>query len=332
MFWRSTLAVSAAVVVATGLAAPAVATAEAAEWQATVLPLPAGYPDGLAWLTGTDGNGHYSGTLQHSSEMSVLLYNGSEPVVAGAPDGCSGAQVSDENSSGLVVGSAYNCDVSIYDQGFVYQDGTFTLLTPPGQYTMAWVLDVNDRGEIVGHVMAPDTTTPAATAVWSPFAAEPIVIPFTLEGQYAVDIDDDGTVLFSSDEGPAIWRDGELTMLPVPNGYRSTMAFAMAGGHVVGSAISSTTAAQVSLYWPTPASTPQVLSGPGQAYMVNRSGLAVADYPATTWDNGVPAGALPVPEGFGGVQADGVGDDGTILGEGGDVSVAPGNPIIWRRG
>src|ERR1700754_389413 len=140
MFWRSILAVSAAVVV--GLAVPAVATAENAEWQATVLPLPAGYPDGLAWLTGTDGNGHYSGTLQHDSQQSVLLYNGSEPVVAGAPEGCSGAYVSDENSSRLVVGTAYNCDVSIYDQGFVYQDGTFTLLTPPGLYTMAWVVDV----------------------------------------------------------------------------------------------------------------------------------------------------------------------------------------------
>ena len=31
------------------------------------------------------------------------------------------------------------------------------------------------------------------------------------------------------------------------------------------------------------------------------------------------------------VQTDGVGDGGTVLGEGGEVNVAPGNPIIRRR-
>lgn len=330
--WRSSFTAAAAIVVATGLAAPAVARAETGGWQATVLPLPTGYPDGLVWLNGTDAKGHYSGTLQHSGgRLAVVLYNGDQPVVAGAPDGCDTANASDENSSGVVVGTAYNCESSIYDQAFVYQNGTFSLLTPPGDYSSAQVLHINDRGDILAEVSAPDTTTQPATVVWSPIAAEPIIIQDRLEGQYAVDIDDDGTVLFTSEEGPAIWRGGELTMLPVPDEYTGTMVFALAGGHVVGSAISTITAGEVSLYWPTPASTPQVLPGPGHAYNVNRSGLAVGNYPATTWQDGVPAGALPVPEGFSDVHTDGIGDDGTVLGEGGKVNVAPGTPIVWHR-
>ena len=333
MSWRSSFTAAAVIVVATGLAAPAVAQAETAEWQATVLPLPTGYPDGLVWLRGTDGNGHYSGTLQHSGgRLAVVLYDGDQPVVAGAPHGCDSALVSDENSSGLVVGTAYNCESSIYDQAFVYQNGTFSLLTPPGEYSQAQVLGVNDRGEILAEVSAPDTTMDPATVVWSPFAAAPVVIQDTLEGQYAVDIDHDGTVLFTSRDGPAIWRDGVVTMLPLPDVYTGTMVFGMGGGHVVGSAISTITAEEVSLYWPKLTSTPQELPGPGWAYNVNRSGLAVGKDPATTWQDGVPAGALPVPEGFSDVQADGVGDDGTVLGQGGKVNVAPGNPIIWRRG
>ncbi|MGH3877587.1 MAG: hypothetical protein ACRDSK_11195 [Actinophytocola sp.] len=312
--------------------APAVAQAEAGEWQAAVLPLPAEYPDGLVWLDGTDGHGHYSGTIQHSGgRFAVVLYDGDQPFVAGAPDGCDSAGVSDENSSGLVVGTAYNCENSIYDQAFVYQNGTFSLLTPPGEYTAAQVFGVNDRGDILASVWAPDTTIEPANVVWSPIAAEPIIIHPTLEEQYAVDIDDDGTLLLTSQDGPAIWRDGEVTMLPVPDEYAYTTASAIAGGHVVGSAVSTTTAEEVSLYWPTPASRPQELNGPGRAYHVNRSGLAVGNYPATTWDNGVPAGALPVPKGFSDVQVDGVGDDGTVFGEGGEVTVAPGTPVIWRR-
>lgn len=332
MSWRSSFTAAAAIVVAVGFVAPGVAGAEAAEWRATVLPLPKGYPDARVWLTETDGNGHYSGTLQHDGRLSVVLYNGDRPRVAGVPDGCESAIVSDENSSRLIVGTAYNCEHTIYDQAFVYQNGTFELLTPPAEYTMAWGGGVNDRGDILAEVLAPDTTARDATAVWSPFAAEPIVIQHTLEGQYAADIDDDGTVLFTSQEGPAIWRDGELTMLPVLDGYTGTEVYAMSAGHVVGSATSAATAEQVSLYWSTPASTPRVLPGPGSVTDVNSSGLAVGNNPATTWQDGVPAGALPVPKALQAVHVEEVGDDGTVLGEGGRVTVAPGAPVIWRRG
>ena len=332
MSWRSFFTAAVAIVVTSGLAAPAVAQAETDEWHAAVLPLPAGYPDGRVWLRGTDGHGHYSGTLQHSGgRLAVVLYDADQPFVAGVPDGCDSASVSDENSSGLVVGNAYDCESSIDGQAFVYQNGTFSLLTPPGEYTSAQVIGVNDRGDILAEAWAPDTTLEPVTVVWSPIAAEPILIRDTLEGQYAVDIDHDGTVLITSRDGPAIWRDGTLTMLPLPDHYTGTMVFAMTGGHVVGSAISTVTAEEVSLYWPMPTSRPQELPGPGAAYNVNRSGLAVSMYPATTWQDGVPAGELPVPEGFSAVQAEGIGDDGTIVGEGGKVTVAPGNPIIWRR-
>lgn len=327
---RATFIAATAVVVTAGLAAPVVARAEAAEWQATVLPLPKKYPDGQVQLTGTDGNGHYSGTLRRSGgHLSVVLYDGDKPVVAGAPHGCAGALASDENASGLVVGTTYNCEETIYEQAFVYQGGTFSLVTPPGDYFMAWGVAVNDLGTILAEVSAPDTTTPTATAVLSPVAAGPVVIQYTLERQRPVDIDDDGTVLFTSDEGPAVWKDGELTMLPVPDGYTGTMAFAMAGGNVVGSATSATTGEEVSLYWPKVTSAPQVLPGPGRANDVNRHGLAVGNFPATTWQDGVPAGALPTPKGLSFVSVAGVGDDGTVFGAGG--TVVSGTPVIWRR-
>jgi hypothetical protein len=327
--WRATF-ITAAVVVATGLAAPVVARAEVAEWQATVLPLPTEYPDGQVQLTGTDGNGHYSGTLRHpGGDLSVVLYDGDRPVVAGAPRGCSGAYVSDENASGLVVGTAYNCEESIYEQAFVYQRGTFSLVTLPRGYSMAWSIAVNDRGAILAEVSAPDTTTPTATAVLSPVAAAPVVIQYTLEGQRPVDIDD-GTVLFGSDAGPIIWKDGELTKLPVPDGYTGATVYARAGGHVVGSATSAATAEEVSLYWPKVTSVPRVLPGPGRPTDVNRSGLAVGNFPATTWQDGVPAGDLPRPKGLPYVSVVGVGGDGTVFGEG-DTGAAPGIPVIWRR-
>ena len=333
MSWRTSFTAAAAIVVASGLVAPAVARAETSEWHATVLPLPEEHPDGRVWLSGTDGHGNYSGTLQHSGgRLSVVLYDGDQPVVVGAPHGCDSAGVSDQNSSGLIVGTASNCENSIHDQAFVYQNGTFSLLTPPGEYTAAQVFGLNDRGEILASIWAPDTTLEPATVVWSPFAAEPIIIHDTLEWQYALDIDHDGTVLLDSRYEPAIWRNGEVTSLPVPDEYTAPTATSIADGQVVGTAVSIDTVETVSLYWPTPTSTPRELKGPGEAYYVNRSGLVVGNYPSTTWDNGVPAGALPAPEGFGGVQADGVGDDGTVFGEGGQVTVAPGTPVIWSRG
>jgi hypothetical protein len=330
--WRTSFT-AAAIVVASGLVVPVVAQAETSEWHATVLPLPEKYPDGQVWLSGTDSNGNYSGTLLHSDgRYSVVLYDGDQPVVVGAPRGCDSASVADQNSSGLVVGTAYDCENSIQAQAFVYQNGTFSLLTPPGEYTAAQVFDVNDRGEILASAWAPDTTLEPANVVWSPFAAQPIIIEDTLEWQYATAIDHDGTLLLTSRYGPAIWRDGEVTLLPVPIEYTAPTASSIADGQVVGTAVSIDTVETVSLYWPTPTSTPRELKGPGEAYHVNRSGLVVGNYPSTTWDNGMPAGTLPVPEGFSDVQAEGVGDDGTVFGEGGEVTVAPGTPVIWRRG
>lgn len=330
MPWRATFTAAAAIVVAAGVAAPVVARADAAEWQATVLPLPEEYPGGQVQLIGTDGNGDYSGTLRlPGGDLSVVLYDGDEPVVAGAPHGCSGAYVSDENASGLVVGTTYNCEETIYDQVFVYRGGTFSLVTPPGDYSMAWAVAVNDLGAILAEVSAPDTTTPTAAAVLSPVAAGPVVIQYTLERQRPVDIDDDGTVLFNSDEGPVVWKDGELTKLPVPDGYRDTVVSAMVGGNVVGYATSAGTGEEVSLHWPKVTSAPRVLPGPGQVSDVNRYGLAVGNHPAATWQDGVPAGALPTPPGLSFVSVAGVGDDGTVFGAGG--TVVSGTPVIWRR-
>jgi hypothetical protein len=61
------------------------------------------------------------------------------------PDGMNDITVTGINDSGAIVGSAQDPD-SFTDYGFVYHDGTFTILP-------AWVIPcgINNKGVVVGH-------------------------------------------------------------------------------------------------------------------------------------------------------------------------------------
>jgi hypothetical protein len=107
---------------------------------------------------------------------------------------------------------------------YTYSGGAYRKLPLIDGYTDTFAVAINQRGTVLGE--AGPRQEPAVTVVWRP-AAAPLVIPDTVAGQTAVDIDDDGTILFNTDEGPYLLRAGTMSKLPVPADHEATRSAAV---------------------------------------------------------------------------------------------------------
>jgi hypothetical protein len=325
MPWRATI-VTSAVILAAGLVGAGRADA-ATGWQVTVLPLPDGWRGG--WAVGTDGKGEYSGTYFDGDDglSKVVIWRGGRPTVVNAPAGCTGAESRDENASRVILVEASGCGENADWTAYTYGGGAYHELARPNGYPDAFPTAINQRGDVLGQV-GPHAET-EATVVW-PAGAEPVVIPDTIAGQTPADIDDDGTVLFNTDSGPYLWRDGTMTKVPLPTGRKAT-AGAIRGGVIVGSIAWEIAEDDTNAYWwHAPFEQGQVLPGGKRAFDINASGLAVGEL--MTWQNGGPNGSLPIPPGYDSDSHNAVGDDGSVIGSVGLQSTDRpfDQPAVWH--
>lgn len=307
---RATVVV-AAVAAAIGIAGPGTAGA-AGGWQLEDVAIPGGYPGAYFSIATTDGKGNFAGSVyiaEAGTETDLTVWTGDRVSVVRNPLECTTVRPVDQNSSGLIAVTANDCWYS-GGQAYTYDGNGFRSLATPGGYGAAAAVAISPNGDVLGRVWDSANGEPDAAVLWRPGVEAPELIPYTLPGQYPVDLDDDGTVLFQTETGAAIRRGGTTTSLAKPASFEYLHVYAIRRGIVVGSASHEEYNGVTAFWWPTPG-TPMVLTGATEARDINASGLVVGGL--MTWKNGRPAGALPDPyEGSGGAYK--VGDDGTVLG------------------
>ncbi|MBE8522854.1 hypothetical protein ILP97_36110 [Amycolatopsis sp. H6(2020)] len=324
--------------VAIAVAALGAGPAQAARlsWRPAVLPLPAGAdPAGHGYLTGSNGRGEYTGSFNVGGKLQVVSWRGGKPVLRGVPDGFEWAMAEDENGAGTVVGTAID-----YDGGgvrsFVLDAAGFHLRETPAGYKEAQTTAVNARGDVLGQVFHEDPARDGAI-VWPADGSAPVIIPATHQYEIPLDIDDDGTVLFSSFESGLLWKGGTYRALTAP-GFQYTSGSAIRNGVVVGSASDGTVAGSRAMRWNS-AGVPTVLPGGDAAYALNRAGLTAGTAPVpgsfrgkpVTWFDTTPSGELRQPGSYSSYQASQVTDDGTFVGVASNGPLDEGGvPVVWR--
>jgi probable HAF family extracellular repeat protein len=193
------------------------------------------------------------------------------------------------NNAGQVAGFIYP-NFSVHYTGVVWNNGTLTLLPPPGpQYTYSFAYSINDAGQVAGYVFG-SSGVPYEAAVWNGLTPMVLgVVPGCTYGS-ALGISDNGLIvgyLGCGKDGvaeAAVWKGTTAELLPIPNPTD--------GG--VG----------------------------GKAFAVNDSGLIVGSsisagtpYNATAWVNGVATDLGPFPTKQGSSSAIAVNKQGIIVGK-----------------
>lgn len=338
----SLLLCGAVAVLVAGLASPSVAATHVgatqnAGWTVSLLPLPKELPNANGYMTGTDGNGNYSGWL----DGQVVTWSDGEPTLRGAPAGFEGAWSTDQNGAGVVVGYAQRPD-SVFSRAFALRGNEFQLLPSPAGFTDTSASAINSRGDIVGSASEPTPGEPteSVAVLWkADDPAHPVVLDTGMTGPVPQDIDDDGTILLDSlgDGEQRLWRNGALLSLTVPRGFNGNYLSAVRNGRVVGNAYSGADARGV--VWRSP-DDPRILPRSVQAYGINSAGLILGRKPPNVpttgplavWDGTRLVGELPTPPGQPYAQADVIGDDATIVGHVNEspLDSGPGKPVVWR--
>ncbi|MEV6648374.1 hypothetical protein [Amycolatopsis sp. NPDC051371] len=234
----------------TALGVPAAqAQAVRLSWKPTLLPLPAGAsPLGHGYLSASDGHGEYTGSFIVDDKLQVVSWRGGRPVLRGVPEGYEWAMVQGEDSSGRVYGDASDYDTSS-DRSFVLDATGFHLRENPAGYRDFQMRAVNRRGDAVAMLISDDPAADAP-AVWPAGAAAPTILSFPPGTDNVVDIDDDGSILFSGVERDIVWKDGVSRPLADIAGFSNPHGSAIRDGVVVGFASNANTSQAVR--WTTP--------------------------------------------------------------------------------
>jgi hypothetical protein len=333
-FWGRVVAPVVAALSLAALAAPA-QPADAAiriGWRPTVLPLPPGGSAGF--LTGSDGKGEYTGTFVVNGVQQVVSWRNGQPIVRGVPSGYERVDADDENSSGVVVGTIHDYQ-SMSSQVYTLDATGYHLKDVPAGYDYVSGIAINTRGDVLG-LARRSTGGDGAAVLWRAAGGAPVIIPETPDTYYARDLDDDGTILFTTGNSSTLWKDGVIRPLsPSPSGWAA--GYAIRNGIVVGTRSwgSSGQAGR----WSTPDSTVG-LEGGGIALSINKAGLTVGLVPTPTgptiygngavW-RGTAPGRVQGPSGYTVFETRVAADDGTLAGFATNGSRdAGGVPVIWR--
>jgi hypothetical protein len=326
MTWR-TLGVAVAAVLTAATATPPAAATPAPQWQVTLLPMPAGWPDATAYVWGSDGHGGYAGTITTDTDVVVVTWNCGKVAVHTGPNGSGWTDVKGESRDGTVL-----VNTATLDRAGVYHP------VSPGPFRYAGPVAIGPRGDLVGLGDEPDLSKVDAL-YWSSPSAEPVALAGMLPSSYPVAIDDNGTVLFNHPDGPYLLRDGVVHKLALPAGYSHGSAYGIRHGVVTGSASPPDGPSGAALVWHSPDS-PAVLANSGNhALYRNSRGLSVGTEfdplsswgPTAAWQGGRELGRLPGLDGLPIVHSSIVDDDGTIAGVGSIyVGGAEGRPALWR--
>ncbi|MEV6829751.1 hypothetical protein [Amycolatopsis sp. NPDC051102] len=335
VFSRPGVLAAVAITAAALAAAPAQAATGRLGWQPTLLPLPAGAdPVGHGYLTGSDGHGEYSGSFIVGDKLQVISWRGGQPTLRGVPDGFEWAMAEGEDSAGRIYGEALDYDTGA-DRTFVADATGFHLRDNPPGYRSFQMRAVNRRGDAVGMVFTDDPAGHAA-AVWPAGAAAATVFPLPSGADNVVDIDDDGSILFSGFERDIVWKNGVSRPLADIPGFSNPHGSAIRNGVVVGFASNGN--ASQAIRWTTP-ETPVALTGGDYASDLNVGGLTAGlapipgsfRYKPIVWRGTTPGGELKQPGTYTGYESSHVADDGVFTGWASNGPLDEGGvPVIWR--
>jgi hypothetical protein len=268
----------------------------------------------------------------------VVSWRAGKPVVRGLPDGYEWSFVSDENTAGKVALDAADYDTNTI-RSFILDQAGFHLLPKPDGSGDTEVNAINSRGDAVGQIFNADPAKDL-NVVWPGSGAAPILFGKAHGTEIPVDIDEDGTVLLSTADGPFLWRDGGYRPVAAPAGYAYPYVAAIEHGVMVGRALRVSDSASQAFRW-SPNGTAEPLPGGDYAAALNAAGLTVGTRPvtgspvgkATVWRGNQPAGDLLQPAALTRFGSQTVGADGTIVGEAGNGPLDEGGvPVIWRLG
>lgn len=190
-------------------------------------------------------------------------------------------QIADANASGVLVGGGWN---GTQAAGWRYQNGRFSTLKPLHRDHDTSAVAVNARGDILG-VSHDRTTFATHVFVWpagQPDRPRELTVPAGASSDhlYAVDIDDDGSVVggsYSPMTVGYIWpRGGAARVLRGPAGEPHVYTWKIRGGWIAGGLDSPD--GEVPAAWRTHGRAANVPGVIGRARAVNRHGdLAVSD-------------------------------------------------------
>ncbi|WP_439376710.1 hypothetical protein [Amycolatopsis lexingtonensis] len=330
-FWGRVVAPVVAALSVAVLAQPADAAIRIA-WRPTVLPLPAG--SGYGFLTGSNGQGEYTGTFVVNGVQTVVSWRNGQPVVRGVPSGYEAALANDENPSGVVAGTVHDYDTRI-SRAYTLDATGFHIRDVPAGYDYVYGIALNARGDLLGR--ATKFGGGEAAVLWRADGSAPVLIPSTPDTYYARDLDEDGTIMFDSGYDSVLWKDGVLRHLS-PSPANQAWGYAIRNGVVVGTAIWGS--GEQAVRWSSPTSPMTELPGGGRALSVNKAGLTAGLVPnpsgpvivgnATVWRTTTP-GEVRAPSGYSTFEAKVAADDGSLAGFATNGSRdAGGVPVVWR--
>jgi hypothetical protein len=311
-FWGRVVAPVVAALSIAALAQPADAAIRIG-WRPTVLPLPPGTTTGF--LTGSDGKGEYTGTFRVNGVTQVVSWRNGQPIVRGVPSGYERVDANDENSSGVVVGTIHDYE-SMSSQVYTLDATGYHLKAVPAGYDYVDGIAINTRGDVLG--LAGRNGGDGAAVLWRAAGGAPVIIPETPDTYYARDLDDDGTILFTTGNSSTLWKDGVIRPLsPSPSGWAA--GYAIRNGIVVGTRSwgSSGQAGR----WSTPDSTVGLVPTPTGPTIYGNGAV---------W-RGTAPGRVQGPSGYTVFETRVAADDGTLAGFATNGSRdAGGVPVIWR--
>jgi probable HAF family extracellular repeat protein len=257
------------------------------------------------------------------------------PVPLGVLPGSQGSGATDVNDRDRVVGWAYVDLPTARTHAWLWSGGHLTDLgSLDGPAGRSFASAVNDRGQVVGTSSSPGGGE--VGFLWQNGRMTPLGTPgATLT---PTDVDERGRVVGNTGGSrglrAAVWRDGTLTELPVPDGCASTTAIASNEWGTIAGVCWAANGARHDLLWEQGGRTVRELPTGVQASDVDDRGrLAGRDAAtgrATVWR----------PDGRGGWRAIDLGaatpSEAVDFGLSGEVSVAGGGQrveaLLWRRG
>ncbi|MCG5220372.1 hypothetical protein [Streptosporangium sp. KLBMP 9127] len=270
-----TLLLLASGTVVSGAASASASTSTACAWTRSALPVPTGTL--RSEVTATNHQGGFSGraVLADGFWHGVSWRNGqlidygtkigNEPIV-GLPD---------ETRASTVLAWTAIAAPPYFGPSYVIliKNGQTETLARPANNGFIRPFAINEKGDVTGRNMVKVDNQYVHRLLRWPADQPGQVIETVLPDKYQPeDADEDGTVLLSSPNGPALWRNGVITPLAKISGAAGMFATDISNGRVVGSVSYTSPYRSYGILWDTDG-VPRVLPNSSDTQAINPDGL-----------------------------------------------------------
>ncbi|ATZ23963.1 hypothetical protein ACFZBM_26010 [Streptomyces lavendulae] len=296
----------AAAVAVSGLGAPAAHAAPAAGcvYKPTILPLPAGATGGNATRSGAKDVFGGTVTIAGAADAHAAVWKDGTVTDLGTVPGANTApNVNAVNSSGVVVGSAFNITggddgwPSGYLVPFRSRDGKLEALPLPGGVSGLAPTAISDAGDIYASTRSENPNLDTVYVWPADRPGTVIKAPGFPAGSKVKGVDSDGTVAVTVESDvDATWRpytvkNGVAKALPLPVGAPNAQVTGISNGRAVG--IGLTSRSSFGVVWDQDG-TAKKLTGSIEAYGISPTGLIFGYGKSNTlWQLTTPKGTVP---------------------------------------